>query len=311
VVTLNGEGNTGFNPTTGANYIADGLCDIREAVYAAGNGSSAGPGEYGECSSGQPSPTMNNITFAGVYNINFTAPFGSLSSILPINTPMSIDGNGSTLNGIAATAQNWRFFEVTTATEVIFDNFNFNDHHKNTVNSGEGPFIRSTGTEIVIKNSNFTGGIAAESGGAVAFNGENLTINNTNFSSNSSINGGGALYIEGSGTATISITGGTMDGNAATGTGSGYGGAIYSEASFAAMDIDIDGTTFANNTTASSSDEGGVIAAFGGSISPITVDFFNTTIGTGNTSDNCEDFSSPDATFNDNGGNTGGDGTCF
>ena len=121
-----------------------------------------------------------------------------------------------------------------------------------------GGAIYSYGGKLTISNSEFMNN-SANQGAAIFMINADAEISNTNFSHNNSLDGLGAIKLTDS---TLTLTGGTFDGNFAD---SNSGGAIYINSG---STLNIDGTRFINNYAKNDSDtadngDGGALAISG------------------------------------------------
>lgn len=166
----------------------------------------------------------------------------------------------------------------------------------NTANDGKGGGIANDGGLLTITNAviaNNVGAVVVGGSGGGLFDSGSTTITGGAFNNNQG-HDGGAIGVDG---AIVNVNGTTFDGNQATsGTGNG-GGVGY----VAAGQLNFVGAVFTNNTTANPS-SAHIVQTGGGVVS-----FANSTFGAGN-GGGLQDCLGG---ITNNGGNSGGDGTCY
>lgn len=223
-------------------------------------------------------------------------------------------GNGTTFSGNTSVGLGGALGIESAGTVTIGDNTKFESN--STEADGGAIAIRTdksngatSGTELTLGRTDFTGNTAANRGGAIANlnndKAENKTdfYNTVNIASGSTFTGnsaktGGAIYNLG----TMNVDG-TFDGNSTTAT-RGHGGAIYN-----AGEMSVAGT-FKNNTATNAASQGGAIYNSG------TLTVADNTVFSGNSTDTGDGgaiYNSGTLNIGDNvtfSGNTG-DGTLF
>lgn len=223
-------------------------------------------------------------------------------------------GNGTTFSGNTSVGLGGALGIESAGTVTIGDNTKF---ESNSTEADGGAIAiwtdksngATSGTELTLGRTDFTGNTAANRGGAIANlnndKAENKTdfYNTVNIASGSTFTGnsaktGGAIYNLG----TMNVDG-TFDGNSTTAT-RGHGGAIYN-----AGEMSVAGT-FKNNTATNAASQGGAIYNSG------TLTVADNTVFSGNSTDTGDGgaiYNSGTLNIGDNvtfSGNTG-DGTLF
>lgn len=160
---------------------------------------------------------LNGDAIAFDPNINGQIIYLTSGGIIIANS-LTINGNGSSNTVIDGSGNN-RIFGITGSPTVSFNNLTL--QNGKTLGGG-GAIDMSSGSTLIINNSNLSGN-SANVGGAI-YNPVNSTliINNSTLSGNSAtnINSGGAIYSD---SGTLTINNSTLSGNFGL-----YGGAIFS-----------------------------------------------------------------------------------
>lgn len=162
---------------------------------------------------------------------------------ITINKPITINGNGYTINGSDLA----RIFNIQ-GSNVVLNNITFVDGKI----SGSGGAIYVHAENCTIKNCRFEDNYASSYGGAIYSNMANTTIDNCNFSDNSAYWGAGAVYSTGSKLTVKDSDFNRNSGKTTTFYSDDGGGAIYSTGNYA----DISNSTFENNK----------VTAYGGAV---------------------------------------------
>ncbi len=214
----------------GDTSAADGVTTLREAVVAS------------EASAGADQIVFDPTVFAGAQSILLTN--GQLNITQPLTITDSVGGVTIDAN------DNGRHINLTsgslTLNGLVFTNANL-PVVMDTRDAG-GSILGATGTSITATGTNWNSNEGGD-GGAIFTNG-NLTLTDAVFEDNvgfdpDSASSGGAIGMFGA-AATLTVTGGSFDGNVAQDTtvGGGTGGAIRAQIAT----VTINGTTFTDNT---------------------------------------------------------------
>lgn len=194
------------------------------------------------------------------YTLTDTAPPTSGDNGLPVITStVTINGCHDTI-ARAATAANFRFFEVNGPNgNLTLDSLTLsNGHAASGLGNGRGGavWLAGSGPALKLKRSTLTGNTADVFGGAVDNDNGKLTVNRSTLSDNRATYGG-AVFVSpygGSGTATFDKS--TIAGNHATGLAGGIAAAVGTTSTLTA-------TRITGNDVTGTNPQGGGIAQAG------------------------------------------------
>ncbi|CAN5185272.1 hypothetical protein BH11PSE11_BH11PSE11_19530 [soil metagenome] len=185
----------------------NGVCSLREAINNAELQSDA---SGGDCVAGTPGPNTIVLAANSVYTILDTDPvqydFDVYNGLRTIRTPLTINGNGSTIERSATlfsgtrcggAGAKFRIFKIINGASLSLNNL--------TIQNG---CARDAG-----------GSIGA--GGAIMNNGA-LSLVNTTLTNNEAVRSGGAIHNDG----TLTVTQSTISNNAVTTVEAGGGGIV-------------------------------------------------------------------------------------
>jgi len=179
-----------------------GTCTLSDAITAAYNNTASGG-----CAAGSGDDT---ITFAaGLAGKTIT-----LASTLYLNSNITIDGSGLSLNVKISGDNAYPVFYIYSGKTVVLKNLDI----INGLNSGgNGGGIENAGT-LTVSNSTFSGNSTGGDGGGIYNGGTGtLTVSNSTFSGNSTDYYGGGIYNQG----TLTVSNSTFSGNFADNSGGG------------------------------------------------------------------------------------------
>lgn len=192
----------------------------------------------------------------------------TLSSLITINTPMSIVGPGAdklTISGNKAT----RIFTINGPGQIavnLSDLTLANGSATTTLTGDRGAAINITDESVSLTGMVLTGNSTGARGGAIAISGQNgpgvLNITKSTIQNNTTTTGGGGVFI---GNATATITESTIANNTTTGTSQG-GGVFFDIAAATTPSLLIDRVTINGNTAGS----GGGITILSGATTTTT-----------------------------------------
>ncbi|MCP4358984.1 MAG: DUF11 domain-containing protein [Chloroflexi bacterium] len=205
---------------------------VRTTVCPGGIGSTAAIIKALEDANANPDASTISLAANCVYTV--TVAYAGYNGLPPVTTPITIEGNGSTI--VRASASDFRLFEVSATGDLTLENITLQNGRANT-----GGAIYGQGTLTVqdstIANSVATSLFGANGGGAIMTSGGQLIISNSSFKNNQGYRGG-AIWIRNT---IANITTAVLTSNTASDNG---GGLYVSDSS----DVDIQRSSFVDNT---------------------------------------------------------------
>jgi LPXTG-site transpeptidase (sortase) family protein len=228
-----------INVTAGAAGISNGDgCSLVEAIINANDDAATHP----ECATGSGVDTINLF---GGNTYTYTAPFGTASALPDINSSITIEANGSTIERDVGSATDFRIIRVNQNGNLTLKEATISGgksrNSGSTQEQGGGGIFNYNGV-VTINNSTISGNNSNNGGGIrnYAFSNPSetaatFTINNSTISGNSATNGGGIsnrgyAYAAQNATAVTTLNNSTVTGNSALGGGGTHNYALYSVA---------------------------------------------------------------------------------
>ena len=254
--------------TTNPNTGFDGQCSLIEAITNADHGT----GEWSDCTAGTSGADVINLASGATYTftgaLTNAGQVGALATPV-VTTPITINGNGSTITRTSTSGQ-FRYFYVAGGSLTLND---LTVTGASLPATADGTIYNDNGTLAINRSTLFGNG--GPGGGAVTnrANGtatSTLTItdsiirNNTSSSTNASYGAGAGvntLAVD-TGTATTTITNTRIADNTATNQGAGVSNAAYNNGATSTTNV-VRSSVTGNTTTGVSGTPG---SSFGGGI---------------------------------------------
>jgi|GEM_PF-1120360 len=215
---------------------------------------------------------FDTIELAANGTFTLTAANSDFAGLPVINSPVSINGNGATIQR-AGTAPDFRIFQVTGGfANLTLQQVTVNggaDGGSNSAFTGAGGVLVFEGSTLTVTNSTISGNSASQGGGIGNFG--TTTIMDSTISGNSASSGGGVLGAGGfQGNGNLTIINSTISGNSASGNG---GGGALSVGAFTMTN-----STVSGNSVSGANGNGGGLNLQQGTGGSVTATVTNSTI---------------------------------